>query len=51
MTTDAEGKFRLEVAPGVTGKVSAQDPDNMFRQVHEVNVTAGARELVLKLPN
>lgn len=51
VTTDAEGKFRLEVAPGVTGKVSAQDPDNMFRQVHQVNVTAGARELVLKLPN
>ena len=51
VTTDAEGKFRLEAAPGVTGKVSAQDPDNMFRQVHQDGVLAGARELVLKLPN
>lgn len=51
VTTDAKGRFRIEAAPGVAGKISAQDPENMFRQVHQDGVAAGARELVLKLPN
>lgn len=51
VSTDAEGRFRLEAAPGVTGKVSVQDPGNPFRQVRQDGVVAGARELVLKLPN
>lgn len=50
VTTDGEGHFRLEAAPGVVGKVTAQDPVNMFRQVQQTDVVAGTRDLVLKLP-
>ena len=38
--TDSDGRFRLEVAPGVVGKVLANDPDRMLRSVAQENVAA-----------
>jgi protocatechuate 3,4-dioxygenase beta subunit len=50
VATDADGRFRIEAAPNVTGRLTAQDLANMFRQVARPEVAAGTRDLVLKLP-
>lgn len=47
--TDAEGRFRFEVAPDYAGRLTASDPENEALQVTVENVTAGARDLVLRL--
>jgi RNA polymerase sigma-70 factor (ECF subfamily) len=49
-STDADGRFRLEVPPGVTGKLGAADPEHRMRQVQVADVAAGARNLELRLP-
>jgi len=47
--TDADGHFRLEVPPGFVGKITANDPENVFRFAAVENVAAGTHDLVLKL--
>jgi hypothetical protein len=46
----ADGRFRLEVPPGVRGKLGASHPDVMMRQVHMPDVEAPRSDLVLRLP-
>jgi hypothetical protein len=48
--TDAEGRFRLVVAPGAIGNLGAADPEHMFRQVQVDGVVAGTKDLRLQLP-
>jgi hypothetical protein len=50
MRTHADGSFRIEAAPGVTGKLTVQHPTNMFLQTTRDAVVAGTRDLVLDLP-
>jgi protocatechuate 3,4-dioxygenase beta subunit len=47
--SDADGRFRIEVAPGITGKVGAIHPDRESAQAHQQGVCAGTTGLVLKL--
>jgi len=48
--SDAEGRFRIETAPGITGKLGATHPDREWCQAHQQGVCAGTTGLVLKLP-
>jgi hypothetical protein len=48
--TDAEGRFRIEIAPGVAGKLGTSHPDREWCQAHQEGVSAGTTGLVLKLP-
>jgi hypothetical protein len=47
--TDAEGRFRIEVAPDYAGKLTASDPHDEALQATAENVAAGTRDLVLRL--
>ncbi|MEO6597381.1 MAG: sigma-70 family RNA polymerase sigma factor [Planctomycetota bacterium] len=49
-STDDDGKFRLEAAPGVIGRVGTQDQNNPFRQVSKADVLAGTHDIVLQMP-
>jgi len=46
--TGADGRFRIETAPGVTGRLSAGS--GIFHQTSPMDVAAGTRDLVLQLP-
>jgi RNA polymerase sigma factor (sigma-70 family) len=46
---DADGRFRFEVPPDWTGQLTASDPEDESLQASVENVTAGARDLVLRL--
>ena len=48
--TDADGRFRIDVPPGIVGTVWASHPEVMNRQVQQRDVTAGTRNLTLHLP-
>lgn len=48
--TDAAGRFRIELAPGVVGQLGARHPDREMDQAHRPDVVAGTVDLVLKLP-
>src|SRR5690606_9238312 len=39
--TDEEGRFRIDVAAGVIGRLGARDPDSISRRVQQTNVIAG----------
>jgi hypothetical protein len=46
---DADGRFRIEVAPGVVGKLGATHPDRLWCQAHRMDVVAGTTDITLEL--
>src|SRR5690606_15931927 len=47
---DAEGRFRIEVPPGVVGKLSSSHPDDQMCQTQKPDVVSGTLGIRLQLP-
>ncbi|MBL8750450.1 MAG: hypothetical protein JNK78_14905 [Planctomycetes bacterium] len=51
VSTNAEGRFRIEAAPGVAGTITASHPDDFLRAARVLDVVAGTRDVELELPD